>query len=327
LLYRSKIAVTLLVVLVSIFPSSVFATPVTQQGNFKVSVSGTATGSIPHEIPLKMTQLPGGQLSETTGFVIYPENVVQVKQGENLMVTTSENLKVNNVKARNTQGLPVDLLPMPNNLWSLQNLVPGVYLLDVFADMSSSGILGVYETVLVILQPDQQPLPPTTVINELSIIIENGPPPPDNITTPSPEPPTPCPPDAPVSEVCPPTDEITPPPCPPEIQVNGVCPPSPEPPCPPETLVNGVCPPTDEITPVPGPPDCPEAGPELCGDEPPPEDGPDTGSDGNDNDSGSGSGNGNEDGNGEDGSNGNGDDDTGSGGGNGDSSGGGSLFE
>jgi hypothetical protein len=89
--------------------------------------------------------------------------------------------------------------------------------------------------------------------------------------------------------------------------------PSPEPPCPPETLVNGVCPPTDEITPVPGPPppDCPEAGPELCGEEPPPEDGPDPGGDGNDND-GSGSGNGNEDGNGEDDSNGNGDNQGGS---------------
>jgi hypothetical protein len=45
-------------------------------------------------------------------------------------------------------------------------------LLDVIADMSSSCILGVYETVLVILQPDQTPLPPTSVINQLSIYIE-----------------------------------------------------------------------------------------------------------------------------------------------------------
>jgi hypothetical protein len=98
---------------------------------------------------------------------------VQVKQGENIMVTTSENLKVNNVKAKNVQGQQVDILPLPNNLWSLQSLVPGVYLLDVIVDMSSSGILGVYETVLVILQPNQPPLPPTTVINEVSIIIED----------------------------------------------------------------------------------------------------------------------------------------------------------
>ena len=172
MLHHSKIAVALLVVLVSLFPAGVFATPLAQQGNFKVSVAGTAPGSIPHDIALKVTQIPGGQLSETTGFAINPESVVQVKQGENIMVTTSENLKVNNVKAKNVQGQQVDLIPLPNNIWSLQNLVPGVYLLDVIVDMSSSGILGVYETVLVILQPDQTPLPPTTVINQVRILIE-----------------------------------------------------------------------------------------------------------------------------------------------------------
>jgi hypothetical protein len=180
--------VALLVVIVSLLPASVFATPLAQQGNFKVSVTGTAPGSIPHDIALKVTQIPGGQLSEATGFAIKPESVVQVKQGENINVTTSENLKVNNVKARNVQGQQVDLLPLPNNLWSLQSLVPGVYLLDVIVDMSSSGILGTYETVLVILQPDQTPLPPTTVINQVRILIEtefifeDGPQPDDNQT-------------------------------------------------------------------------------------------------------------------------------------------------
>ncbi|HZA69263.1 MAG TPA: hypothetical protein VE548_06135 [Nitrososphaeraceae archaeon] len=42
-------------------------------------VVGTANGSIPHEINLKVTQIPGGQLSEVSGFVINPEDVVQVK--------------------------------------------------------------------------------------------------------------------------------------------------------------------------------------------------------------------------------------------------------
>ena len=72
-----------------------------QQGNFKVSVTGTAPGSIPHEIALKVTQVPGAQPSTATGFAIKPESVVQVTQGENIIVTTSENLKVNNVKAKN----------------------------------------------------------------------------------------------------------------------------------------------------------------------------------------------------------------------------------
>jgi hypothetical protein len=201
------------------------------------------------------------------------------------MVTTSENLKVNNVKAKNVQGQQVDLIPLPNNIWSLQDLIPGVYLLDVIVDMSSSGILGVYETVLVILQPDQQPLPPTTVVNELSIIIEDGPPLP-----PSPEPQPPCPPEAQENGVCPPTDDITPVPEPPT-------------PCPPDAPESEVCPPTDDITPVPEPPppDCPEAGPELCGEEPPPAEVPPDSDDGT-------NGNGNDNGNGEDGSNGNEDD-------------------
>jgi hypothetical protein len=90
----------------------------------------------------------------------------------------------------------------------------------------------------------------------------------------------------------PPTDEITP---------------VPEPPCPPEIQVNGVCPPTDEITPVPEPPppDFPDAGPEVCGEEPSPEEVPTDSDDGT-------NGNGNDNGNGEDGSNGDGDDNEGS---------------
>jgi hypothetical protein len=58
LLYYSKITVAFLVVLVSLLPASAFATPVTQQGNFKVTVAGTAPGSIQLDIALKITQVP-----------------------------------------------------------------------------------------------------------------------------------------------------------------------------------------------------------------------------------------------------------------------------
>jgi hypothetical protein len=133
-----------------------------QTGTFQVSVAGTAAGSIPHQIDLKATQLPGGQLSQVTGFVVGPEDVIQVKQGENIMVSTSPDLQAHKVTVTNVQGMPVDLAPLPNNIWSLQGLLPGVYTLDVNVAMSSSGILGTYETILVVLAPDQQPLPPTT---------------------------------------------------------------------------------------------------------------------------------------------------------------------
>jgi hypothetical protein len=260
------------------------------QGNFKVLVSGTAPGSDPHDIVLKATQIPGGQPSQTTDFAIKPESVVQVKQGENINVTTSESMKVKNVKAKNVQGQQVDLMPLPNNIWSLQNLVPGVYLLDVIVDMSASGIQGVYETVVAILQPDQAPLPPSTVINEVSIIIENGPPlPPPNETNPSPAPP---PPDCDVPS---PPPECAPTECP-----DGRIMPPGEP-CPDDAL------PCDVPNPSEGcsvPTECPDGSiippGEQCPEDPP-EDG-----------------DGNDDGNGEDGSNGDGDrDGNGNGNGNG----------
>lgn len=106
-----------------------------QGGDFQVSVAGTAIGSIPHQLNLKVTEIPGGQLSEVSGFVINPENVVQVKQGENIMVSTSANLKTHQVKVTNTQGQSTNLLPLPNNAWSLQGLIPGVYTLDIIAPL------------------------------------------------------------------------------------------------------------------------------------------------------------------------------------------------
>jgi hypothetical protein len=180
-----------------IIPVAAFGTPAAQQGgNFNVSVAGSDSDSV-HQIDLKVIQLPGGQLSEVSGFVISPENVVQIKQGENLIVSTSADLKVHQVKVTNTQGQLVDLLSLQNNVWSLQGLTPGVYLLDVIVDISSSGIMGAYETVLVILQPDQQPLPPAQYINQITtkvrtdvrIIFQN------DTRTPTPippKPPSPC---------------------------------------------------------------------------------------------------------------------------------------
>jgi uncharacterized membrane protein YgcG len=195
-------------------PSAALGTPAALQGgNFLVSVAGTAAGSIPHQIDLKVTQLPGGQLSEVTGFIVGPEDVVQVNQGENLIVSTSPDLMTHQVTVINMQGIPVDLVPLPSNVWSLQGLLPGVYTLNVNVAMSTSGILGTYETILVILEPDQQPLPPTTIINQITI----RPPPPS----------------------LPPT-----PPCPNTTLVNGKCPPSPPPPPPP--------PPCDPNDPAPG---------------------------------------------------------------------------
>ena len=93
--------------------------------------------------------------------------MVQVRQGKNLIVSTGPDMGTNKVAVINMQGIPVDLVPLPSNTWLLQGLLPGVYTLNVNVAMSSSGILGTYETILVILEPDQQPLPPTTIINQI----------------------------------------------------------------------------------------------------------------------------------------------------------------
>jgi hypothetical protein len=138
-----------------------FGTPA--GGNFNVSVVGTAVDSIPHQIDLKVTELPGGQLSEVSGFAVSPEDVVQVKQGENIVVSTSTDLKTHKVKVTNAQGQLSELLPLSSNIWSLQGLTPGIYKLDVIVDISSSGMMGAYETILVILLPDQQSIENTEV--------------------------------------------------------------------------------------------------------------------------------------------------------------------
>jgi hypothetical protein len=276
-------AVTLLVTLVLLLPAGVFATPLAQQGDFKVSVVGTAAGSVPHEIDLKITQLPGGQLSEVSGFAVSPEDVVQVKQGENVIVSTSPDLKTHQVTARNVQGISIDLVPLPNNIWSLQGLIPGIYTLDVIVDVTSSGILGTFETFLVVLAPNQQPLPPTTVINQITI----QPPPsngcPGNLTLIDGECRQPSPPPPPPPPICPEGTTGTPPDCEP-INCDVEDPP---PECVPTECPDGsIIPPGEK---------CPEDPPE---EDPPEEDPPEDGD-------------GNDDGNGEVGSNGDGDDNEG----------------
>ena len=67
----------MVILLVVTVPAAAFGTPAAQQGgNFLVSVAGTAVGSIPHQIDLKVTQLPGGQLTEVSVFAVSPEDVV-----------------------------------------------------------------------------------------------------------------------------------------------------------------------------------------------------------------------------------------------------------
>jgi hypothetical protein len=233
-----------------------------------VLVAGSGVGSVPHQIDLKVTQLPGGQLSEVSGFAVSPEDVIQVKQGENLIVSTSPDLRTHQVTVRNIQGISIDLVLLSSNVWSLQGLLPGVYTLDIAVDMSSSGILGTYETMLVILEPNQQPLPPTNIISQITIEESqdcpgNSTPANGNCVEPLPPSPPPLP---PCDENIPPGESCEPIPSPPDCDVDNPPPECEEPPI----CTEPECAPTEcpdgQIVP-PGE-DCPEEPPE----EEPPED-------------------------------------------------------
>ena len=129
---------------------------------FVVSSSDTAA----QEIPLKATR-QGGDISKVSGFTIDFNNVVQVPQGQTLVIFNDGSVQgfaVTKAKLVNEQKQTIDLIQATNqrNSFSLNGMLPGVYTLNVLGTLGD--IEGGYETVLVIVRPDQ----PTTVINQMT---------------------------------------------------------------------------------------------------------------------------------------------------------------
>ena len=105
----------------------------------------------------------------TRDFVIKPQSVVQVKQGDNLVVATQPiNQIVESVKVQDQRGVFKELTPSGNNAYSLTGIPVGAYILDVIVDLGSNK-KGAYETILVILAQGQQPLPPQQVIQTVKM--------------------------------------------------------------------------------------------------------------------------------------------------------------
>jgi hypothetical protein len=140
-----------------------------QSADFKVMVT-TADGKV-HDLNVKASQGANGQVIPISGFVIDPEDVMQVKQGQNLVVMTSTNepLRIDKVKAVDQAGKFIELSRLSPNEWSLQNLAVGVYLLDVIVDSPTSNSATAYETILAILGPNQKPLPPAQYITYVTV--------------------------------------------------------------------------------------------------------------------------------------------------------------
>jgi hypothetical protein len=128
----------------------------------------------------------------TRTFVIKPQSVVQLNQGNNLVVATQPITQiVDSVKIQDQRGVIKELESLGNNVYSLAGIPVGNYILDVNVDLGSNK-KGAYETILVILVQGQQPIPPTQIINRFkTIIIDNGNDTKGNDTDPDPNPPCP----------------------------------------------------------------------------------------------------------------------------------------
>jgi hypothetical protein len=116
-----------------------------------------------HEANLKATKnTDDGQLRKISTFKIKASNVVQINQGKDLIVFTANPAQdqVQKVKIRNTQSQLTELERVTGvpNTFSLVGYPVGVYVLDVIVQLSG-GRQGAYETILVIIPPNQQPQP------------------------------------------------------------------------------------------------------------------------------------------------------------------------
>ena len=139
-------------------------TAIAQEEQFPKLFAVGSSDSAAHEIPLKATR-QGGDISKVSGFTIDFNNVIQVAQGQNLIIFNDGSVQgfaITKAKLVNEQKQTIDLIQTTDqrNSFSLSGILPGVYTLNVLGTLGD--IEGGYETVLVIVPPNQS----TTVINE-----------------------------------------------------------------------------------------------------------------------------------------------------------------
>jgi hypothetical protein len=86
------------ILLVVAVPAAASATTTTTATDFKVFVTN---GNTIHDLNIKASQGADGQVIPVSGFVIDPEDVILLKQGQNLVIMTSTNepqMKVEEMK-------------------------------------------------------------------------------------------------------------------------------------------------------------------------------------------------------------------------------------
>jgi hypothetical protein len=107
-----------------------------------------------------------------SSFQVKPESVVQVAEGGNLLVVTEPRNNVDNVKITDGSGKITELVNTNSDTFSLSGIPPGVYTLDVIANLPISDSRAAYETILVILRPGQAPQNPTQIIQKVRVITD-----------------------------------------------------------------------------------------------------------------------------------------------------------
>jgi hypothetical protein len=155
-----SIALKLILLLIFALPG----TNVFGSSDLSVFVAGSA-GNV--GLDMKATES-----REVSGFVVKPESVVQIVQGENLVVFTVPTDQVEKVKLTDTAGVMTELVYLGNNAYSLSGFAPGVYVLDVIADLPNGSERAAYETILVILKPGEPAQQPTQVINKIKVVTD-----------------------------------------------------------------------------------------------------------------------------------------------------------
>jgi hypothetical protein len=127
-------------------------------------------GVFVHDLNLKATESEDGKVDTVSDFEIDPEDVVQVRQGGNIMVFTgAEEDKIDKVKVTSTEGITTELVGVKNS-YSVQVLATGVYTLNVIVDTGNER--EGFETILVVLGVNESPVNPITIVNNFENVIK-----------------------------------------------------------------------------------------------------------------------------------------------------------
>jgi hypothetical protein len=120
----NRVVKSTLLTLVLLVPASISA-----QSDVGVYVTGPDLQT--KELEFKVVE---GQKVKS-GFQVKPESVVQVTKDGNLLVVTEPRNNLDNVKITDGSGRITDLVNTNDDTFSLSGIAPGVYTLDVIANI------------------------------------------------------------------------------------------------------------------------------------------------------------------------------------------------